>query len=195
MQTYRLGRVLGLPRVWWDKLLFAWCATDKSHLGFFVMLLLPFVVLGALVRFAHADRIERNAAQHRAAELRCLADNIFHEARGEPLAGQHAVAEVTLNRVASARFPDTVCGVVHEKRLDVLRRRYVGAFSWTELDSRHPARGPAWQRALEVARAAYDRTEPSRVPGALYYHAERIEPSWAADKQRIAKIGNHIFYP
>jgi spore germination cell wall hydrolase CwlJ-like protein len=44
--------------------------------------------------------------------LRCLALNIYHEARSEPRAGQIAVASVTLNRVKSKRFPGTVCDVV-----------------------------------------------------------------------------------
>jgi N-acetylmuramoyl-L-alanine amidase len=41
-------------------------------------------------------------------DVRCLAMNIYHEARSESLAGQYAVADVVLNRVESNRFPDTV---------------------------------------------------------------------------------------
>ncbi|NIO43392.1 MAG: hypothetical protein GTO41_26515, partial [Burkholderiales bacterium] len=62
-------------------------------------------------------------AKNHAQELNCLALNVYHEARGEPMAGQYAVAEVTMNRVASRRYPNTVCKVVFQKKWDVLRGR------------------------------------------------------------------------
>jgi len=177
-----------------DRLLFRWHTSDKGHFGFGAMMLVPVTALGFLVQFARSDHIERQAAGMRQRDLRCLAENVYHEARGEPLRGQHAVAEVTLNRVASDEFPATVCEVVFEQRLDVQRRRYVGAFSWTELDRLRRPHGDAWQLALEVATAAYDGQEPGVVPDALYYHADAIEPRWAGEKQVVATIGNHIFY-
>src|SRR5882672_11161357 len=90
------------------------------------------------VSYAHADD-RRNLA--------CLARNVYFEARGEPTAGQYAVAEVTMNRKASGRYPDTVCGVVYQKNWDPLRKRYVGAFSWTELGALPAPRGEEWERA------------------------------------------------
>ena len=50
------------------------------------------------------------------AELDCLALNIYHEARGETYQGKVAVANVTLNRVAHSKYPDSVCGVVRQGR-------------------------------------------------------------------------------
>ena len=113
---------------------------------------------------------------------------------GEPFAGQLAVAEVTMNRVASSRFPATVCEVVHEKRWDTARKRYVGAFSWTELGRMGLPKGKEWRRAMEAARAVYDNEETARVDEALYFHATHAEPSWRKTKTRVAKIGRHIFY-
>ncbi len=179
---------------WRDRLLFAWWAARKDHLLFFAMLPLPFALLGCLIYAAHEDYGRIEGRRQRRADLLCLAENVYFEARGEPVAGQYAVAEVTMNRVASPLFPSTVCAVVHEKRWDRLRARYVGAFSWTELDSRPEPRGASWERALEVARAVYDGEHRPIVGGALYYHAKGATPSWARGQHPLATIGHHRFY-
>jgi spore germination cell wall hydrolase CwlJ-like protein len=158
------------------------------------MLALPVLMLAGIGRFAYADHVRRVAAEQRHIDLRCLAENVYYEGRGESVAGQHAIAEVTLNRVASTQFPDTVCDVVHEQRWDVVRKRYVGAFSWTELDHVRRPQGQAWERAFAAATAVYDREAALRAEGALFYHATSIEPAWAKTKERVARIGNHVFY-
>ena len=173
---------------------FYWLTCNTNDLIFFTLLGLPFVTLGFLFRFAYTDHIQIESEQQRHAELTCLARNIYFEARGEPIAGQYAVAEVTMNRVASRRFPATVCTVVHEARWDSIRKRYVGAFSWTEKDSQSRPKGIPWQRATMVAVAAYDNPEASNVSGALFYHAVRITPSWSRTKKMVAEIGRHKFY-
>lgn len=184
------------PVVWRGRLVLYWFKRKSESIAFFAMLAVPFVALGLFVYFAYADQlaVRLEAARQRATDLRCLAENIYFEARGEPLTGQYAVAEVTLNRVASPYFPDTICEVVHEARWDPIRRRMVGAFSWTELESRRSPRGAAWRQARAAAKAVYDRTHPPVVPGALYYHATYIKPSWARTKKSVARVGNHIFY-
>jgi N-acetylmuramoyl-L-alanine amidase len=104
------------------------------------------------------------------------------------------VAEVTMNRVASGRFSDTVCGVVYQKRWDPLRNRYVGAFSWTELDTGPIPNGEEWQQAWKVAEVVYYRKNAPMLEDALFYHATYIKPDWAREKRKIARIGNHVFY-
>ena len=182
----------------WQSLVFYWHTTDKGGVAFAfslaAMLAVPILMLAGLARFAYADHVRRVADEQRRTDLWCLAENVYHEGRGEPLAGQQAIAEVTLNRVASAQFPDTVCDVVHEQRWDSVRKRYVGAFSWTELDSLRPPRGQAWERAFAAAQAVYDKEATLRADGALFYHSTSIEPRWARTKERVAKIGNHVFY-
>ena len=173
---------------------FYWLTWNTNDLTFFTLLSLPFVTLGFLFHFAYTDHIRIESEQQRHADLTCLARNIYFEARGEPMAGQYAVAEVTMNRVASKRFPGTVCTVVHEKRWDVIRNRYVGAFSWTEMDSLSRPKGIPWQRATMVAVSAYDNQEAASVSGALFYHAERITPRWSRTKKMVAEIGRHKFY-
>ncbi|HEX7079703.1 MAG TPA: cell wall hydrolase [Gammaproteobacteria bacterium] len=175
-------------------MLLRWHGWEKGNFLFFSLLPLPLVLLGGLIYLAHGDYERIRAERHRRAELVCLAENVYYEARGEPLSGQYGVAEVTMNRVASPQFPDTVCEVVHERRWDPLRDRFVGAFSWTELQPLPAPVGPAWDRALRVAEEVYDNERPPALDGALYYHATRVEPTWARTKERVARIGRHVFY-
>jgi spore germination cell wall hydrolase CwlJ-like protein len=180
---------------WRDGVRYAWQARDKGTLIFFALLWLPFAAFGGFARLAYLDHAERRAASLRNADLTCLAENVYHEARGEPLAGQYAVAEVTLNRVASPFHPSSICEVVHQQAWDPRRRRYVGAFSWTEIkETLGRPRGRAWRRAVEVAAAVYERRAAPQLDGALFYHTTDIEPEWAKTKTPIATIGNHVFY-
>lgn len=127
-------------------------------------------------------------------DLTCLALNVYFEARGESTAGQQAVAEVTMNRVASSRYPSSVCDVVYQKNWDRLRRRYVGAFSWTEFDVRPMPQGEGWRSAQEVAAEVYYGRNTPQLDGATLYHATYIKPSWARGKRPVARIGRHVFY-
>jgi len=134
------------------------------------------------------------ASRERQRDLACLAQNVYFEARGEPLAGQYAVAEVTVNRRASGRYPHSICGVVFQRSWDARRQRYVGAFSWTELGEVAPPSGAEWQQAMTIAEAVYFHRAAPVLDGALYYHAVQVRPGWARNKQAIARIGRHIFY-
>ena len=173
-----------------------WWRTDKGPLVFGAVAL---AVAGGLgyAFFQASDYKEYRQAAVRDAQARdldCLARNVYHEARGEPLAGQYAVAEVTMNRRASKIFPRTVCEVVYQKSWDPIRGRYVGAFSWTELEPLPEPRGEAWRTAREVADAVYYHRQPASVRGAIFYHATYIEPDWARERKRVAQIGRHVFY-
>lgn len=130
------------------------------------------------------EKATERAAARRIADLACLSENVYYESRGEQLVGQYAVAEVTMNRVASREFPNSVCGVVHQR----------GAFSWTyESDLPEPV-GFEWRRARAVANSVYDNLEAPLVNGALFYHATHVSPDWAATRTQVALIGGHLFY-
>jgi spore germination cell wall hydrolase CwlJ-like protein len=146
------------------------------------------VAVFGLVMYSMASK----DAQRR--ELHCLALNVYYEARGEPAAGRYAVAEVTMNRVASPRYPKTVCSVVYQKEWDVLRKRYVSAFSWTEFDRVPDPEGDKWQKAWDAAEAVYFGRRVPVLNGAVLYHATHIKPSWARGKRPVARIGRHVFY-
>jgi N-acetylmuramoyl-L-alanine amidase len=192
-----------LPRIrsgsLWRRVVFWWHARERGGLAVVAMAAVPVVALGSIVTFARSghsgdDTARAEAAQIRARELHCLAENIYYEARGEPLDGQYAVAEVTLNRVRSPRYADTICEVVYDTRWDPLRRRRVGHFSWTELQERDEPWGPAWEQAMTVANAVYNESYMPLVPNALHYHAVSVQPYWARSMDSVAKIGNHVFY-
>jgi spore germination cell wall hydrolase CwlJ-like protein len=199
------------PEIWRRRLAYYWLVVDTDNLKFFSMFGMLILGLIGIVRFAYVDRMliepariqpaqihaeQRQAAlaRRRENELECLAENIYFEARGEPLNGQYAVAEVTLNRTRAEHFPHTVCGVVHETRWDPSRRRFVADFSWTELGVSSPQEGPDWKQAMAVASAAYDDQHEPLVPGALFYHATSVHPAWSRTRKTVATIGKHIFY-
>lgn len=171
----------------WGDLWFRWQALDKGPL---IAVVVIGLVVAALGYFTRAAYIEKARIQ----ELACLAFNVYFEARGEPVAGQYAVAEVTMNRVASGRYPDTICGVVHQKNWDPLRKRYVSAFSWTELDERPSREDETFRQAWAVAEDVYYGRHVPTLKGATHYHAAYIRPSWARGNKPVARIGSHIFY-
>lgn len=164
-----------------------WSLADRSLWFVFGALGLVFTIMGLLMY----NTVDGKSVNR---DLTCLARNVYYEARGEPEKGKRAVAKVTLNRVRSSRFPNTICDVVYEQRWDKRRRRYVGAFAWTEFDSVPSPKSKQWEKAWKVAEAVYQNPESVQLKGALYYHATRIKPRWAKQKKRIKRIGRHIFY-
>lgn len=119
-------------------------------------------------------------------ELGCLALNIYHEGRGESLTGQSAIAAVTMNRVRSKYYPDTVCEVVWQHK----------QFSWTHIAARHHAVTDfiAWDQALVIARLFLDGTQVTQVGAATHYHADTVKPYWIVNNKLVGKVGNHYFY-
>jgi spore germination cell wall hydrolase CwlJ-like protein len=127
-----------------------------------------------------------------AREVECLALNVYFESRGEPLMGKHAVAAVTLNRVAHPDFPDSICRVVLQ---GVRYGRNRCQFSWAcDGHSDRPRDRAAWQRAQQVAYDALFFDQPDPTDGALYFHATRVRPSWARSMVKSRQIGRHIYY-
>jgi len=126
-------------------------------------------------------------------QLECLTRNIYWEAASEPFEGKVAVAQVTLNRMQSGKFPNSVCGVVYQK--NVFYEKVVCQFSWY-CEGNHkmkPIHKPLWRESEEVAKKVL--LEGFRLPGlkhALYYHADYVNPGWQLPK--IDQIGRHIFY-
>jgi len=126
-------------------------------------------------------------------QLDCLTRNIYWEAASEPFEGKVAVAQVTMNRLASGRFGDSVCGVIYQK--NIFYERVICQFSWV-CETTHktrPVYQPLWAESELVAKKVL--LENFRLPGmkdALYYHAEYVSPGWK--KPKIDKIGHHIFY-
>ena len=120
----------------------------------------------------------------------CLALNVFFEARTEPVMGQLAVIEVTMNRVESRSYPDTVCDVVWDRK----------QFSWTH-DGVHddPTRMSyldklAWEDTTALVDAYLHGDIDMPSSGATMYHADYVNPYWTSSYTPVAKVGSHIFY-
>jgi N-acetylmuramoyl-L-alanine amidase len=132
-------------------------------------------------------------AEVRNKQLECLARNIYYEAGGEPFEGKVAVAQVTINRANSGKFPSDICRVIYQK--NVIYDKVVCQFSWyCESPSGLKPKNPAVYKEAELV-ARQVLLEGFRLPSltqALYFHAKHINPKW--DKERVATIGGHIFY-
>lgn len=130
-------------------------------------------------------------------ERECLAQAIYHEARGESLMGQKAVANIIVNRARSERFPSTLCAVIYQNA-DQGRYRCQFTFACDGRDDT-PGERRAWIRSQEVAREVYAEFAKGEdigvLPGtALYYHTTAVRPSWANTFSRVATVDSHIFY-
>lgn len=132
-------------------------------------------------------------AEVRNKQLECLARNIYYEAGSEPFEGKVAVAQVTINRAESGLFPSDICRVVYQK--NVVYDKVLCQFSWyCEGPSKVPPRNVAAFKESEIV-ARQVLLEGFRLPSitdALYFHGDYINPGWK--RERVAKIGRHIFY-
>lgn len=126
-------------------------------------------------------------------QLECLAINIYKEAGYEPFEGKVGVAQVTLNRVTSDKFPNDVCKVVYQK--NKVMERVVCQFSWY-CDRVHKTRAvdpTAYKESYEVAKKVLlEDFKLDSLTEALYYHADYVNPQWR--KTKVGKFGVHIFY-
>lgn len=119
-------------------------------------------------------------------EMRCLAGAVYFEARGEPLNGQLAVAQVIINRSEDRRFPRSYCGVVAQPgQFSFMRGRQMPQI---------PTGTAAWSRAVAIAEIAHKGLWESEAGTAVFFHARYVRPSWSQSKTRLAQIDTHIFY-
>ena len=131
------------------------------------------------------------------AVMLCLALNIYHEARNQPVKGQVAVSQVVLNRVADKRYPNDVCSVVQQakrtKSGKIILHKCM--FSWfCDGRSDQPKDSDAFRWAMHVSLGVIYGQYPDLSNGATHYHADSVSPKWTINKIKTAEIGNHIFY-
>ena len=150
--------------------------------------------------FQIAEKIEKRNIFLNIEDVMCMAKNIFFEAAVESTAGKLAVAQVTLNRVKSKNYPNTICDVVYEGRhhADGFPKRNQCQFSWY-CDGRgdEPRESKLWTDSQDLAKYVILRQDDliDITDGATHYHARYIDaPRWAGQKKITAKIDEHIFY-
>lgn len=129
----------------------------------------------------------------------CLATAIYFEARGEPTAGQVAVANVIINRQKDHRYPDTICDVVTQAQTHrwaphvPIRNRCQFSFYCDGLpevirDKR------SYYKAVDIANRVLTGDLLDITDGATHYHSNKVNPDWAETKTETVRINNHIFY-
>ena len=130
-------------------------------------------------------------------ESDCLAQAIYHEARGESEAGQYAVANVIVNRALSGKFPSTLCGVIYQNASKGYHRCQFTFACDGRTDA--PREQRAWARSQNIAKEVYaefasGRQMESLPRSVLYYHTRSSNPSWSNTFTQVASIGSHLFY-
>ncbi len=125
-------------------------------------------------------------------EQHCLTAGIYFEARGEPVRGQAAVAQVILNRVKNPAYPSSICGVVYQNKEWRNRCQFSFACDKIKDNVKDPGR---WETAKYVARETTEgRIWLADVGSSTHYHATYVKPKWAKTMQKVGRIGLHIFY-
>ncbi len=154
---------------------------------------------GGLVAGKDESRLESPAqrlgltGKTRAKAEKCLADAVYFEARGEPLRGQEAVAQVVMNRVFSGYYPSNVCGVVYQNASHYLACQFTFACEHRNLNRiDEPA---MWAQAKRIAKDTLDgKIWLADIGHATHYHAYWVHPSWVHEMTKLYKLGAHTFY-
>lgn len=155
-----------------------------------------------------AEQLEKNIVVEsdyakNAAEIRCLAENIYHEARGESHKGRVAVAYVTLNRVQRNEFPNSVCEVVYDARTyvnwkgNVMPKKYQCQFTWfcDGLPDTINKDSASWKDSLKIAVDVFDKRIQDPTNGATHYYNHNIvTPRWSYQLAMTTRIENHTFH-
>jgi N-acetylmuramoyl-L-alanine amidase len=147
-------------------------------------ILSAFIIIALVIIWMQGKPEQKVSTDLSENDLFCMVQNVYHEARGESLIGQAAVAHVTLNRVRSPAYPDSVCGVVWQP----------GQFSWTE-DGRSDRMMDlgAIGKAVDIALAASRGKIKDPTGGALHFYAhDKVKPHWSTRGYRLI-VGEHTF--
>ena len=137
---------------------------------------------------ARAAQVEQLAADNQA---HCLAQVVYFEARSESLEGQLAVAQVVLNRVATPRYPATICAVAFQNEHLPFRCQF--SFACDGMPDK-AYNMTAWRQARAVAQLALDGAWDDITGRSTHYHALNAMPYWRNHLQQTVQLGRHIFY-
>jgi len=139
-----------------------------------------------------AQRLELTGKERAKAE-KCLTEAVYFEARGEPLRGQQAVAQVVMNRVFSGYYPSNVCGVVFQNASHYLGCQFT--FACEHKDLTRIDEPDMWVQAKRIAKDELDgKIWLTDIGHATHYHATWVHPSWVHEMTRLYKLGVHTFY-
>ena len=137
------------------------------------------------------DTLDNLPKPKSSAEIKCLAEAIYFEARGETIEGQYAVGEVIINRVLSKDFPNSVCGVITEgsSRLNACQFSYNCDGKLETINEKK-----IYERILKLSKILLEPSARFLTGGATFYHSKLVSPSWSKKFIKTNEIGNHVFY-
>ncbi|MGH1367516.1 MAG: cell wall hydrolase [Maritimibacter sp.] len=142
-------------------------------------------------RFHTEDWLKSQPKATGGEQFQCLTQALYFEARGETAQGLFAVAEVILNRVDSRRYPNSVCGVIHQGTGEKYRCQFT--FTCDGIPE-HVTEPKAYSRVAKVARVMLDGAPRPLTQGATYYHTTAVRPGWSKRVEKTAQYGVHVFY-
>lgn len=124
--------------------------------------------------------------QEKQMDVHCVARAIYHEARGETIIGQRAVAHVINNRVTSSKYPNSYCDVVYQ------HKQFSNLYKTTKIDTTTEQ----YKLAVLVSYRMINGLSEDPTNGATHYYAytgsHKVNDPWPAFEVR-ASIGNHQF--
>jgi N-acetylmuramoyl-L-alanine amidase len=127
----------------------------------------------------------REAINYTKNDVECLTRNIYYEAGVEDERGKYAVGHVTVNRLKTGRWGNTICQVVYAPK----------QFSWTLSKQLGRPDRALWAKSEIIARRVLDGSRVRGLTKSLYYHAVYIkDPNWVDPQAELGQIGNHVFY-
>ena len=155
------------------------------------MACIKFIIILGMIFFSSIAYAEEDT------ELNCLVEAVYHEARSESFIGQLAVANVIVERAHLAKFPNTICKVVHAGlywKGNIIKNKCAfsyycdGKKEWMSINTK------ALDTAYHVASLALKGVTLNSTLGSTHYHASYVYPRWANYMERLEQIGTHVFY-
>lgn len=114
-----------------------------------------------------------------------LTQNIYHESRNQPLLGQLMVGLVSLERLSSGKWGNTIREVV----------THPNQFSWYSKNKPNiPKDINAWKTSKLIAVLSIKAHKIIEGHKIMYYHNNKVNPYWASIFDIVLKIDDHTFY-
>jgi spore germination cell wall hydrolase CwlJ-like protein len=131
---------------------------------------------------------------HRTKEFQCIREALYYEARGESEEGIRSVLSVIYNRKQAKGFPESYCGVIHQK-LQFSYRNGTQPGIHLEIKPVKQLDHKAYALVSSIAEeAAYGRFKPVLGPNVLWYHTKEVKPRWSRFMQKVKTVTNHHFF-
>jgi spore germination cell wall hydrolase CwlJ-like protein len=121
-------------------------------------------------------------------EINCLGEAIYREARGESVTGMASVGLVVMNRVKSEKFPDTVCGVTHQKTDGMCQ------FSYACMKHLPTIKEDEKFRSFYMAKMIYRNQVKDITNGSTFFDMGRMSHNKKMHISKSIKVGPHQFY-